>query len=200
MVRYAMFTTLLLAACSGTAPTDAPATDAPAPVVQELQCPEGTTIQSANSAKGEEKWCDRGGVMHGPYVQYYPDGSKAVKGSYDSNVPDGDWIYWHENGQESSKGKYVKGKQTGSWTWWHPNGNRMEEGDFLAGRKAGQWTSWFESGMKKEEGIYHNGMKNGTWTYFMDDEENSVARIEKWELGEMKEAKESAPKPKPKPK
>src|SRR5688572_8225088 len=123
----------LLLACAGEPLPVEPVEPPPPP---EIACPEGTVLQTATSSKGEEKWCDRGGVMHGPYIQHYPDGGKAQKGGYDSNVPDGDWIYWHPNGQESSKGKYARGKQTGSWTWWHPNGNRQEEGDFLGGRKA----------------------------------------------------------------
>jgi antitoxin component YwqK of YwqJK toxin-antitoxin module len=193
-----MLTTLFLLACSG---SETPAED-PAALLPpaEITCPEGTVLQTAASAKGEETWCDRGGVMHGPYLQHYPDGSKATKGTYDSNVPDSDWIYWHPNGQESSKGKYARGKQTGSWTWWHANGNRQEEGDYLAGRKAGQWTTWYEDGKKKEEGIYHNGMKNGAWTYFNDDEENTIQKVERWELGEMKESREVKPVPKPKDK
>jgi hypothetical protein len=180
--------TLLLLACSGGAPgtgeVDGPAV---VPSRPDISCPEGTVLESGKSAKGDEQWCDRGGVMHGPYIRYYPDGTRAVKGSHDNNLPDGDWIWWHENKIESSKGKYVKGKQTGSWTWWHPNGNRAEEGDFLQGRKAGQWVSWYESGLKVEEGLYHNGMKNGAWTYYNDDPENTVARTERWENGAIVE-------------
>lgn len=190
-----MLTTLLLLAC-GADPAvdgaDAAEPDLP-PAPPDVVCPEGTAIQTASSAKGEEKWCDRGGVMHGPYIQYFPDGARAVKGAYADNVPDGDWTQWHPNGQQSSKGKYVRGKQFGSWTWWHDNGNRAEEGDFLAGRKAGQWTAWFPTGLKKEEGIFHNGIKNGTWTYYNDDAENSIQRMERWELGELRDTKVTGP-------
>ncbi len=186
----------LLLACGGGAtpepPKDAPTapTEAPRPTVGgDLVCPEGTTQQSASSSKGEERWCDRAGVMHGPYLRLYPDGSRAVRGEYDNSSPNADWVWWHENGQEASKGKYIKGRQTGPWTWWHPNGTRAEEGDFLGGRKAGQWVKYYESGHKKEEGIYHNDMKNGMWTYYLDDEESTVEKTERWEGGVMVEEK-----------
>jgi antitoxin component YwqK of YwqJK toxin-antitoxin module len=189
--------TLLLAiGCGGTPPETGEPTD-PQPEInpaateefsdaaRALQCPEGTTIERGANAKGVEYWCDRDGVMHGSYLREYPSGELATKGAYDNNDADGAWIWWHENGQESSKGKYAKAKQTGSWTWWHENGERQKEGDFLVGRKQGQWTAWHESGLKAEEGLYHNDMKNGTWRYYNDDEENTVARTEVWQNGQM---------------
>jgi hypothetical protein len=195
---------LQLAACFGGSSTPGEGDAAqPAPTRPMLQCPIGTTLESGNSAKGNESWCDKDGVMHGPYVRYYPDGARAVKGAYDNNLPDGDWIWWHDNQQEASKGKYVRGKQTGPWTWWHANGNRAEEGDFLQGRKAGQWVSWFDSGSKKDEGMYHNGIKDGLWTYYDNSVENEIVRTERWERGAMAEEhvikNVPAPPPAPKP-
>lgn len=179
----------LLYACSGgekPVPPPDPQPQAPKP---EIVCPEGTALEMGQTSTGTEYWCDRNGVMHGPYLRLYPSGRKAVKGKHDNNQPDGDWIWWHDspNEIESQKGKYVKGKQTGPWTWWHPNGNRAEEGDFLAGRKAGQWVSWYEGGAKKDEGLYHNGMKNGVWTYYADGPENTVTKTERWENGGLVE-------------
>lgn len=193
-----VLSTLLLLACSGGGPESGEVDGAPAPVPNrpDITCPEGTVFESGKSAKGDEQWCDRSGAMHGPYLRFYPAGTRAAKGAYDNNLPDGDWIWWHENKTESTKGKYVRGKQTGAWTWWHPNGNRAEEGDFLQGRKAGQWTTWYESAAKKDEGIYHNGMKNGEWTYYNDDPENTLARTERWENGAIVE-EHGTPNPAP---
>lgn len=180
-------TLLLLAACGSSTTATDPGTLSPEPTRPTLTCPEGTTLESGSSVKGQEVWCDRGGIMHGPYIRYYPNGARATQGSYDNNNADGDWIWWHENKQEASKGKYVRGKQTGPWTWWHTNGNRAEEGDFLQGRKAGQWVSWYESSMKKDEGMYHNGIKDGLWTYYEDSPESPVLRTERWQQGAMVE-------------
>lgn len=183
-------TLLLLAGCSGSPPEindPTPGPEPAGPALPPLSCPAGSSVQSGVSSKGTEAWCDRGGIMHGPYVRLYPSGARAVKGAYDNNQPDGDWFWWHENSTEASKGKYVRGKQTGPWTWWHENGSRAEEGDFLQGRKAGQWVSWYESGVKKDDGMYHNGIKDGLWTYYEDNPDNPVARTELWEEGAVKE-------------
>jgi antitoxin component YwqK of YwqJK toxin-antitoxin module len=190
-----MFVTTLawMTACSGSDPAtpEDPATGGP--LRPQIQCAEGRTLESSNSAKGEEQWCDRAGMMDGPYVKIFPNGEKASKGTYLNNMQDGDWWSWHDNGQEASKGKYTKGKKTGPWTWWHPNGNRAEEGDYLMNRKQGQWTAWYESGMKKEEGLYHNDGKNGVWTYFNDDAENTIAKTERYENGGLVETKGTDP-------
>jgi antitoxin component YwqK of YwqJK toxin-antitoxin module len=193
-----MLPILYLMACGGPPPEPTPPVPQP-PAPGALQCPEGTSMQTTTTSSGEERWCDRGGVMNGPYVKTFADGSRAVKGVYEDNLPDGDWMEWHANGQEKQKGKYNRGKETGSWTWWYENGNRAEEGDYISGRKNGTWTTWYEDGKKKDEGLYQNGSKNGSWTYYNDDEENTVARTERWELGAMKESKDAAP-PKPAPK
>jgi len=202
-----MFTTALvlsLLACSGGAPeatTDAapgdatpPDADAPAPeeggIVAPIACDPGTSAQMAETDKGREFWCDKGGLMHGAFVRLHPNGEKAAEGKYTNNLPDGSWIWWYENGVEMKKGKYVKGKQTGSWTFWYENGTRKEEGDYLQGRKQGTWTSWYESGRRSEEGNYHNGMKNALWTYFEDTEENEPIRTELWKNGHLAEEKE----------
>jgi antitoxin component YwqK of YwqJK toxin-antitoxin module len=192
-----MLHALLFLACGGSPPPDAPPPDVvPGAPTTNLQCAEGTTQKETTTASGTERWCDRDGVMHGPYLRLFPDGTRAARGAYDNSQPDGDWVWWHENGQESGKGKYAKGgRQTGSWTRWHPNGAKQEEGDYLAGRKAGSWIRWFESGKKAEEGLYHNDTKNGLWTYFLDDDENRVEKTELWEGGVMKEEKVVNAKP-----
>jgi antitoxin component YwqK of YwqJK toxin-antitoxin module len=179
----------LLAACGGTASSD----DAASPVSADaaatatpavsLDCPDGTALQENRRDDGLERWCDKMGVQHGPYVRYYPDGSRAVSGAWENNQEDGLWVWWHENGQELSRGRYVKGRKSGSWSWYHANGNREREGDFLQGREAGLWTAWYESGRRQEEGLYHNGMKNGVWSFYLDDEANTLVRTETWANG-----------------
>jgi hypothetical protein len=179
----------VLLACAG-APTDPEPTENPdaaaAAAAGAPACPEGTRLHESSNGSGSEVFCDRDGVMQGPYLRKYPSGERAAKGAYANSEPDGDWTWWHENGQESQKGKYTKGKQVGSWTRWHDNGTRAEEGDYLSGRKAGTWATYYESGRKKDAGIYHNDMKNGVWTYWFDDDENTLEKTELWEGGAMK--------------
>jgi antitoxin component YwqK of YwqJK toxin-antitoxin module len=180
----------LLWGCSGggvEVPLDGPAEPA---AKAPFTCPEGSKLNQTTTGTGSEQFCDRDGVMQGPYLRIYPDGeTKAARGAYDRSAPDGDWTWWHENGEEAQKGKYVKGKQVGAWTRWYQSGKREEEGDYLSGRKAGQWTTFYESGHKQAAGIYQNDMKNGMWTYWFDDEEGTVERTELWEGGIVKEEK-----------
>lgn len=93
------------AAVDGTDPTGDPPEDA---VVAPIQCDPGTTPQMADTEKGKEFWCDKGGLNHGAFVRQHADGTKAAEGSFVDNLPDGNWIWWHENGVEAEKGKYVK--------------------------------------------------------------------------------------------
>ncbi|MEQ1567772.1 MAG: hypothetical protein ABMA64_19175 [Myxococcota bacterium] len=178
-----------LFACSGTSATDGPAIAGK----PDIECGEEHTLVATPSAKGLEQWCDQGGLMDGPYLLKFPNGKRAVKGSYAQNLEDGDWWAWYDNGQERYQGKYNKAKKTGPWTSWHSNGNRAEEGDYLQNRKIGQWTTWYESGHKREEGLYQNDSKNGTWLYYNDDEANAVAKTEKWENGQVTETKGTDP-------
>jgi hypothetical protein len=169
-----------------TAPTQQVATKLAAEIAPDLppiECTEGARPQAGKSANGIEQWCERDGVMHGPYNRFHDDGTKAVDGMYADNAPDGNWLWKHPNGTKASKGTYRKGKQAGSWTWWHPNGMRAQEGDFLAGRKAGHWTAWFDEGSKKEMGLYHNGNKHGDWSYFKSQTDEDLARTETWQRG-----------------
>jgi antitoxin component YwqK of YwqJK toxin-antitoxin module len=153
----------------------------------KLDCPDGATEQIGRSANGIEQWCDREGVMHGPYQRYHDNMGRAVDGGYEHNMPDGSWTWYHEEGTTKSKGNYRKGKQAGSWTWWHPNGLRAEEGDFLAGRRAGQWTSWYDDGRVQHEGQYHNGNKDAEWRYYQPNTDQKIERTEVWEKGILRQ-------------
>lgn len=193
-LNSAMLTVLALSlfGCGDPAPAPTPAPAGapreaviPEPDLPTLACPEATTQESASSDKSVQYWCERDGVMHGPYVEYHLNDEKAASGAYVENQPDGPWIWWHDNGATEKKGKFSKGKQTGAWTWWHANGNRKEEGDFLQGRRQGQWTTYYESGLKESEGMYQNGMKNGAWTFYEDDVENTVILARNYENGEV---------------
>lgn len=177
---------LLLGACG--APPEPPAPAAPPPPVEEpaLDCPQGTRFVEQPSAEGLERWCEKSTIRHGPYERLHPDGTSAVRGSYEHGERNGNWSWFSENG-EKSRGRYRQGKPVGNWTWWHANGRTREEGDYLDGRQAGVWTRYYESGRKMEEGLYQNGQKSGPWTTYADDEENSVVKVEQYVAGQLVE-------------
>lgn len=190
-------------ACGGGGEPVAPVAPVPGGLAQRRElpaptmpsCPTDSNLEVVETDAGAEQYCDRDGVLHGPYFSYYPDGTHKSRGAYDLGEPNGDWFWWHDNGNEQQQGRYVRGKKTGSWSAWHSNGNRAEEGDYLQGRKAGKWVSWFSSGARSEEGMYHNGMKDGSWTYYNDDVEGTVERTERWENGVLAEEHKTKPTP-----
>ncbi len=194
---------ILMAACGSPPEAIEPAEEAPAtpdaeeappePALATMDCPEDASYREGQGAQGIEQYCEKDGIMHGPIRKYYANGNRSAEGSYNEGKTDGTWSWWYEDGKKKSKGSYKKGKQTGGWSWWHESGERAREGDFLNGRKAGQWTSWYDNGRKSEEGLYFNDLKDGEWLYFLDDEDMTVARVEKWSNGTMNSEKSPTP-------
>ncbi len=181
----------LIMACSGTAPQTGPGSnqDQADDGTPRLDCPEGTQQQSATTESGEEYWCARGGVMHGPFKSFHLNGERSASGTWVDNDRSGQWTWWYPNQQTKEKGKYDRGKQIGSWQWWHENGNRKMEGDFLRGRRQGQWTTFYESGNVESRGMYHNGQQNELWSFYSDDDTSRVIRTERYENGKLVEGK-----------
>ncbi|MEN0067156.1 MAG: hypothetical protein AAGA48_33805 [Myxococcota bacterium] len=177
----------LLTACLGTPSPEASNSATADDGTPKLSCPEGTAQQSGTSPEGEEYWCDRSGVMHGPFLKFHPNGMRAASGTWEENQRSGQWTWWFNNEQTKMKGKYDRGKQTGSWTWWHDNGNRQQEGDFLLGRRQGKWTTFYPSGNRESEGMYHNDNRSDSWKYYDDDDTDKVVRTESYENGKVVE-------------
>ncbi|MEO0600467.1 MAG: hypothetical protein AAF211_03470 [Myxococcota bacterium] len=186
-MHYLFLTAFVLnSGCTGSAPQRTPSSgDQADDGTPRLPCPEGTQQQSATTESGEEFWCARGGIMHGPFVSYHSNGEQAASGTWNDNQRQGQWTWWYASGQTKQKGKYDRGKQIGSWQWWHENGKRQMEGDFLLGRKQGQWTTFFESGHRESRGMYHNDQMNETWSYFEDDDTDKVVRKEVYKNGAL---------------
>ena len=133
-MRYLLISVMaLFAGCIGTdsATAPPPAQNQADDGSPRLACPEGTQQQSGTSdSGGEEYWCARAGVMHGPFRSLHPNGKRAASGNWVDNQRSGQWTWWYPDEQTRMKGKYDRGKQIGSWQWWHPNGKRKMEGDF----------------------------------------------------------------------
>ena len=64
----------------------------------------------------------RNGIMHGPQVAYYDDGTLWYRGSHNNGKKEGPWIDWHPNGNLNYKGNYKNGKRTGRWVDYKSNG------------------------------------------------------------------------------
>ncbi|MEM6929713.1 MAG: hypothetical protein AAF602_22430 [Myxococcota bacterium] len=187
-MHYLFLTAIVInPACTGSAPQNTPSSsgDQADDGTPRLACPEGTQQQSATTESGEEYWCARGGIMHGPFLSFHENGERAASGTWIDNQRSGQWTWWYPNAQTKQKGKYDRGKQIGSWQWWHDNGKRQMEGDFLLGRKQGQWTTFFASGHRESQGMYHNDQMNEIWNYFEDDDTDKIVRKDVYKNGAL---------------
>ena len=50
-------------------------------------------------------------VNDGSYVEWYPSGGRALKGSYKVGQKDGQWLEWDESGKKISEKWYVEGAE-----------------------------------------------------------------------------------------
>lgn len=131
--------------------------------------------------------------IDGPYVQWFPDGTKAIEGNYSNALPQGTWTLWYENGnpmlqetlvngvssgesigwypnaKQAGRGQYANGVRQGVWTVWYNNGAKMQEGAYVDDQQQGAWTYWYDNGNRKEAGNYEAGVRVGMWTWWDRD-------------------------------
>jgi len=156
-------------------------------------CPEDSVIQGARPPKGREIGCRLGGMLVGPFIEWYDNGRRRVEKQYVDGVkqgparqwyrdgslqavryfrrsrPHGRYARWHVNSRIAEKGEYEDGKEVGPWTAWYPNSRMESEGMYVLGRKEGPWTYWHPNGQKKKEGRYASGQKTGAWAFWYDN-------------------------------
>ena len=153
-------------------------------------CPGNSVIQGARPPKGRELGCRVGGMLVGPFLEWYDNGQRRVEKRYVDGVkqgpvrqwyrdgslkairyfersrPDGRYARWHVNSRIAEKGEYELGKEVGPWTAWYPNGKKESEGMYVSGWKEGPWIYWYPNGQKKKEGRYVRSQKTGVWTFW----------------------------------
>jgi len=122
------------------------------------------------------------GVLHGPSIDYYEDGTKSseyqyfngdkhgefveyhsnatfrLKGSYKGDNPDGLWEEWAEDGTKKSEDNYSDGIKEGYYKEYDNNGNLVIEGEYKEGRR---WNGEFFINVKWEE--YGDPVDGGYW-------------------------------------
>lgn len=160
---------------------------------ENFVCPGDSLIQGARPPKGREVGCRSGGMLVGPFIEWYPNNQRRVEKRYVDGVkqgparqwyrdgslqairyfhksrPDGFYARWHVNGRIAEKGEYDLAKEVGPWTAWYPNGKKESEGMYILGRKQGPWTYWHPNGQKQREGAYDKGQKTGIWTFWYEN-------------------------------
>jgi len=94
---------------------------------------------------------------------FYADGKPWAEIRLEGGVPHGAWTTWHPDGSLASRGVYANGRRAGPWTTWHANGKRLSEGRYENGRQVGPWEYWFASGKAASRGTYVDGHLEGLW-------------------------------------
>jgi len=98
-----------------------------------------------------------GGVKHGEWTYWYPNGKTKMVGKYQEDLPVGSFTWWYANGQKQTEGTYVKGLQDGEWTGWHDNGMKKYVGTYNNGEQVGRWMVWNADGKRAEVHDYGKG-------------------------------------------
>ena len=120
--------------------------------VARLDCPQGTTQRVRGISYDESTFCVRVAVakggepqLHGPYVDFYP------------------------NGQKQSEGQYLDGYRVGRWTFWNANGSKSGSTDFSGGNYHGEKVQYFPNGTPRSIEQYANGKRHGLVQEFSED-------------------------------
>lgn len=138
-----------------------------------VDCPGGTEARGAEPPAALESYCLRrtedGAVRHGPYRQWYADGTVRADGSFDDDQRDGLWTEYREDGTKKAETTFEDGARDGRWRTFYPDGSVEGEGTYREGRKSGRATFWYEDGTKKAEGTWENDLKVGPSTNWRAD-------------------------------
>ena len=123
-------------------------------------------------------YADSQGQREGPWIFWYPDGTKKEKGMYHHGDKEGKWFSWNHGGWKQTEREFRQGEQVQlnlEWvdgplvqdhadelaTYWHSNGSKREEGYFYQGQREGPWMGWDRLGNVISQQLFHLGMPVG---------------------------------------
>jgi len=104
-------------------------------------------------------------VKHGPYTEFYQNGSKFVEGQYTDNKKEGDWKFWGKNGKLIKTESYRDGKLNGAWTLFREDGSKERSVSYKDGKRDGKWVFYDPAGKNQpiEQHEYKADGRDGTW-------------------------------------
>jgi len=156
-------------------------------------CPVGTRIAGNQPPDGQDLYCEKDALRHGPFWQWFDSGEFRAEGTYQEGKLHGPRTLWHKNGQkhllitfvegleqgpfqewsekgtQTVEGGYLDGQRHGPETIWHSNGQLKSTGTYDKGNRQGPWTEWYETGVKKAELIYDRGQRKGREAAWWED-------------------------------
>ncbi len=138
------------------------------------------------------------GDMDGDYLEWAPDGSLAVKETYESGRRLAMKTSHYKNGAKKSEGMYLfaqdvehspddwwncklvttvksgKDEKHGKWTSWFPTKQKQLEGTYEHDVQVGEFTWWHSNGQKALQGSFDHGKQDGTWTWWHANGQKSI--------------------------
>ena len=128
-------------------------------------------------------------VFHGPYQEFYENGTKFSEGTYVEGKLDGEWTFWHKNGQLAKKTRYLSGKPEGTSQIYRADGTLSVQENYREGKPEGRWKHYLSDGkqvLRQEE--YLQGKRHGQWTTWFEPKGDTTEELQKesitnWQSG-----------------
>ena len=129
--------------------------------------PDGSKIVRDKRDDGS-RWREYGespqGRRHGPFTEWYPDGTVKVQATYVDGDLHGTCNSWYSTGRPWEKIEYEAGKWEGPKIRWHPNGQLHEMSTYKNHQLNGQITEWDNDGKVISQGTCKDGRREGVYT------------------------------------
>ena len=111
----------------------------------------------------------KGGVLHGEYSEFFPNGQLQKRGQLKNDLQDGLWELFSESGVMLAAMSFEDGKLHGLVTHYRETGVVESSQEFKNNVEHGEYREYWESGKLEQRGMYRGGVKFGKWE-FLDEE------------------------------
>lgn len=102
--------------------------------------------------------------LHGPYFEWYADGTLKVDHVYIDGLYEGDQKEYFPSGQLRIATQYKQGERHGIHEEWYPNGVLSLHMEFVCGKKQGKMGEWFSNGNRKTDVYFEQDQMDGVQT------------------------------------
>lgn len=100
-----------------------------------------------NSKDIKEEMNYKNGILHGPMISYYKDGSIRRRGMFVNGKMEGKWESWYMDGKMYYTAEYVCDSLDGEYVEWYSTGVMKEKGLYAQNKPVGHWIGYDEAGM-----------------------------------------------------
>jgi antitoxin component YwqK of YwqJK toxin-antitoxin module len=132
--------------------------------------------------RGHEEVSGGKWVKQGQFTFWDEHGRMTARGGYRGGVEHGPWEYFEPDG-DVGRGEFRDGKREGNWIYSFPDGSQHEEGAYVEGVRHGYWTRWHENRQQAAELMYERGELSGTCRFFDENGKEDVQRSGHYEAG-----------------